>query len=139
MGPIRGSLFLFPYGMLAFWLGLCWYKKKNWSLSLSGGVVLGTVGFLIRVISLSILVGDNLWIIIIRASYSLVNKFIELVNLPFSPSLIFIQLVAILLIIFQEIIYVLTIHILAYALFPRLKSTIPDPPNILNSLVEFNL
>ena len=139
MGPIRGSLFLFPYGILAFWLGFCWYKEKSWALSLSVGVFLGAVGFLIRVIALSTLVGDNLWIIIIRASYSLINKIIELLNLPFAPSLLFIQLVAILLIIFQEMVYVLTIHVLAYTLFPRLKSSIPDPPNIFNGLVDFNL
>ena len=139
MGPVRGSLFLFPYGILAFWLGFCWYKEKSWNLSISLGVVLGTVGFLLRVIALSTLVGDNLWIIIIKASYALINKFIELLNLPFSPSIMFIQLVAILLIIFQEIVYVLTIHILAYTLFPRLKSTIPDPPSILRGLVDFNL
>ena len=139
MGPIRGSLFLFPYGILALWLGFCWYKEKSWNLSISLGVVLGTVGFLLRVIALSTLVGDNLWIIIIKASYALINKFIELLNLPFSPSIMFIQLVAILLIIFQEIVYVLTIHILAYTLFPRLKSTIPDPPSILRGLVDFNL
>ena len=33
----------------------------------------------------------------------------------------------------------LTIHIVAYSLFPRLKSSIPDPPELLNSLVDFNL
>ena len=139
MGPVRGSLFLFPYGILAFWLGFCWYKEKSWFISLFLGAFLGTVGFLVRVIALSTLVGDNLWIIIIKASYALINKFIELLNLPFSPSMMSIQLVAILLIIFQEIVYVLTIHVLAYTLFPRLKSTIPDPPNILRGLVDFNL
>jgi len=30
MGPVRGTLFLFPYGILAFWLGWCWFKKKSW-------------------------------------------------------------------------------------------------------------
>ena len=124
---------------MAFWLGFCWYKEKSWFLSLFLGAFLGTVGFLVRVIALSTLVGDNLWIIIIKASYALINKFIELLNLPFSPSIMSIQLVAILLIIFQEIVYVLTIHVLAYTLFPRLKSTIPDPPNILRGLVDFNL
>ena len=139
MGPIRGTLFLFPYGILAFWLGWSWFKQKNWWLSWSVGFILGTLGFFIRVIALSTLVGDNLWVIITRASYGLVDKFIELFNLPFSPSIRIIQLVAILLIIFQEMVYVLTIHVLAYTLFPRLKSSIPDPPNIFNGLVDFNL
>ena len=139
MGPVRGTLFLFPYGILAFWLGWCWFKEKNWGLSLSVGVVLGTVGFFLRVVALSTLVGDNLWVIIIRASYGLIDKFVDLFNLSFSPSIRIIQLVAILLVIFQEIVYVITIHFLAYSLFPRLKETIPDPPKILNSLIDLNL
>ena len=130
---------MFPYGILAFWLGWCWFKEKNWGLSLSVGVVLGTVGFFLRVVALSTLVGDNLWVIIIRASYGLIDKFVDLFNLSFSPSIRIIQLVAILLVIFQEIVYVITIHVLAYSLFPRLKETIPDPPKILNSLIDLNL
>ena len=113
--------------------------EKNWWLSWSLGFVLGTLGFFIRVIALSTLVGDNLWIIITRASYGLIDKFIELFNLPFSPSLRIIQLVAILLIIFQEMVYVLTIHVLAYILFPRLNSNIPDPPKIINGVVDLGL
>ena len=67
MGPIRGTLFLFPYGILAFWLGWAWFKEKNWWLSWSLGFFLGTFGFFIRVFALSTLVGDNLWVIITRA------------------------------------------------------------------------
>ena len=138
MGPVRGSLFLFPYGFLAFWLGWCWLNEKNWGISFSLGVIIGTVGFFFRVVALSILVGDNLWVIITRASYGLIDKFIQLFNLPFSPSIGIIQIVAILLIIFQEIVYVLTIHILSYSLFPRLNSRIPNPPKLLNILVDIN-
>ncbi len=139
MGPIRGTLFLFPYGIISFWLGWCWFKKKEWFVSWSLGIVLGTLGFFIRVFALSTLVGDNLWILITRASYGLIEKFIELLNLPFSPSIRMIQLVAILLIVFQEMVYVLTLHILAYSLFPRLNSHIPDPPKIINGLVDLGL
>ena len=102
------------------------------------GVIIGTLGFLLRVIALSTLVGDNLWVLITRASYGLIEKFIGLFNLPLSPSIFSIQLGAILLIIFQEIVYVLTVHVVAYSLFPRFKLTIPDPPKLLNSLVDFN-
>ena len=139
MGPIRGTLFLFPYGLLAFWLGWSWFKENNWWLSWSVGFTLGTLGFLIRVFALSILVGDNLWIIITRASYGLIDKFVDLFNLPFTPSIIIIQIVAILLIIFQEMVYVLTIHIIAYSLFPRLNSNIPEPPKEINGFVDLGL
>jgi len=138
MGPVRGTLFLFPYGSLAFWLGWSWFTKKTWKLSLSIGVIIGTLGFFLRVILLSTLVGDNLWVLITRASYGLIVKFIGLFNLPLSPSIVTIQLGAILLIIFQEIVYVLTVHVVAYSLFPRFKLTIPDPPRLLNNLVDLN-
>ena len=139
MGPIRGTLFLFPYGILAFWLGWSWFKKKNWWLSWGLGFIIGTLGFFIRVFALSTLVGDNLWVLITRASYSLIDKVFELFNLPFSPTIRLIQIVAILLVIFQEMIYVLTIHILAYSLFPRLNAKIPEPPKIINGLVDLGL
>ena len=139
MGPVRGILFLFPYGILAFWLGWCWFKKKNWGISLFVGVLLGTGGFFVRVLALSTLVSENLWILITRASYSLIDKIIELFNIPYTPSIQTIYLVAILLIIFQEMVYVLTIHVIAYSLFPRLKSNIPDPPKLLNSFVDLNI
>ena len=111
MGPIRGTLFLFPYGTLAFWLGWCWFREKSWRFSVTVGVFIGTLGFFVRVIALSALVGDNLWVLITRASYGLLDKIIGLLNLPFSPSILSIQIGAILLIIFQEIVYVLTIHV----------------------------
>ena len=138
MGPVRGTLFIFPYGMLAFWLGWCWLKEKSWRLSLTFGIVIGTVGFFIRVIALSTLVGDNLWVLITRASYGIIEKFIGLFNLPFSASIFSIQIGAILLIIFQELVYVLTVHVVAYSLFPRFKLAIPDPPILLRSIVDLN-
>ena len=139
MGPIRGPLFLFPYGILSFWLGWCWLNKKNWWYSWSYGIAIGASGFIIRVFALSILVGENLWMIISRASYGLIDKLTSLLNIPWSPSLFFIQFVAILLIVFQELVYVLTIHIIAYAVFPRLKSFLPDPPNKISRFVDLDL
>jgi len=139
MGPVRGILFLFPYGMIAFWLGWCWLKEKSWNLSFSIGVIIGTLGFFLRVFALSTLVGDNLWLIITRASYGLIEKISELLNLSLSPSILLIQIGAVLLIIFQEMIYVLTLHVVAYSLFPRFKAYIPDPPRLLRSLVDLNL
>ena len=139
MGPIRGPLFLFPYGTLSLWLGWCWLKNKSWWFSLFSGILIGAFGFLIRVFALSILVGENLWIIVTRASYGLIQKFASTIDISWSPSTTFIQLVAIFLVIFQEFVYVLTIHIIAYAVFPRLKSSIPQPPNKIIGFVDLRL
>ena len=139
MGPIRGPLFLFPYGTLSFWLGWCWLKNKSWWFSLFSGILIGASGFLIRVFALSILVGENLWILVTRASYSLIQKFASIIDISWSPSITIIQLVAIFLVIFQEFVYVLTIHIIAYAVFPRLKASIPQPPNRISGFVDLSL
>ena len=139
MGPIRGPLFLFPYGTLSFWLGWCWLKNKSWWFSLFSGILIGASGFLIRVFALSILVGENLWILVTRASYGLIQKFASIIDISWSPSTTFIQLVAIFLVIFQEFVYVLTIHIIAYAVFPRLKSSIPEPPKKISGFVDLRL
>ncbi len=139
MGPIRGPLFLFPYGTLSLFLGWCWLKNKSWWFSLFSGILIGALGFLIRVFALSILVGENLWILVTRASYGLIQKFVSIIDISWSPSTTFIQLVAIFLVIFQEFVYVLTIHIIAYAVFPRLKSYIPDPPKKISGFVDLRL
>ena len=139
MGPIRGPLFLFPYGSLSFWLGWCWLKNKSWWFSLFSGILIGASGFLIRVFALSILVGENLWILVTRASYGLIQKFGSIIDISLSPSTTFIQLLAICLVIFQEFVYVLTIHIIAYAVFPRLKSSIPEPPKKISGFVDLRL
>jgi len=139
MGPIRGPLFLFPYGTLSFWLGWCWLKNKSWWYSLFSGILIGASGFLIRVFALSILVGENLWILVTRASYGLIQKFASIIDTSWSPSITLIQLVAIFLVIFQEFVYVLTIHIIAYAVFPRLKSSIPQPPDRISGFVDLSL
>ena len=139
MGPIRGPLFLFPYGTLSFWLGWCWLKNKSWWYSLFSGILIGASGFLIRVFALSILVGENLWILVTRASYGLIQKFASIIDISWTPSVTFIQLVAIFLVIFQEFVYVLTIHIIAYAVFPRLKSSIPEPPKKISGFVDLRL
>jgi len=135
MGPIRGPLVLFPYGFISLWLGYSWYKRWNWLSSWSVGVVIGTMGFLVRVFVLSVLVGENLWVIITRAGAALIEKGIDIFNLSFTPDMTQVQLVALCLIIIQEIVYVLCLHALAYWIFPRLKSSMPEPPAFLENLI----
>ena len=136
MGPLRGPLVLFPYGLLSLWLGYCWKKGWNWWLSWSVGVSIGTMGFLVRVFVLSLLVGENLWVILTRAGAGLLEKGIDIFNLSFTPDMRQVQIVALCLIITQEIIYVLCLHALAYWIFPRLKSSIPGPPALLEKLIS---
>ena len=138
MGPLRGPLLLFPYGLLSLWLGWSWCRGISWGLSWSGGVVLGTAGFLVRVLVLSLLVGENLWVVITRAGSALLERLIVVLHLPITPDLTQVQLMALLLVVVQEVIYVLSLHALAYWIFPRLKSPIPEPPRLLHGLIALD-
>ncbi|QNI98367.1 hypothetical protein SynRS9902_02494 [Synechococcus sp. RS9902] len=138
MGPLRGPLLLFPYGLLSLWLGWSWCRGISWWLSWSGGVVLGTAGFLVRVLVLSLLVGENLWVVITRAGSALLERLIGVLHLPITPDLTQVQLMALLLVVVQEVIYVLSLHALAYWIFPRLKSPIPEPPRLLHGLIALD-
>ena len=42
--------------------------------------------------------------------------------------------VAIALVVFQEVIYVLALHALAFWIFPRLKAPIPEPPPVTRTV-----
>ena len=138
MGPVRGPLLLFPYGLLSLWLGWSWCRRWSWWLSWPIGVVLGTGGFLVRLAVLSLLVGENLWVLITRAGAGLLDRLITALNLPFSPDLLEVQLMALTLVVVQEVIYVLSLHALAYWIFPRLGSSVPAPPPLLHGLVALD-
>ena len=138
MGPVRGPLLLFPYGSLALWLGWCWDRGLSWWLSWPVGVVLGTAGFLVRVLVLSLLVGENLWVVITRAGASLLDRLIAVLHLPITPDLTTVQLMALALVVVQEVIYVVSLHALAFWIFPRLRSPIPEPPRLLHALVALD-
>ena len=138
MGPVRGPLLLFPYGLLALWLGWSWCRGLSWWVSWMIGIVLGTMGFLVRLVVLSLLVGENLWVLITRAGAGLLDRLLVLLHLPLSPDLLEVQVMALLLVVLQEVVYVLSLHALAYWIFPRLGSALPAPPRLLHGLVALD-
>ena len=142
MGPIRGPLVLFPYGSLALWLGWCWRGGRGWQASwwLSWGVgsLIGAAGFLVRVAVLSVLVGENLWVVITTAAAGLLEKLAGWVGLAAGVDLAQVQVAALALVWVQNVIVVLALHAVAYWIFPRLRSPIPEPPNALRALVALD-
>ena len=70
MGPVRGPLVLFPYTLLALWLGWCWTRQLSWWFSWGVGVLIGATGFLVRVAVVSVLLGENLWVVITTQRFS---------------------------------------------------------------------
>ena len=149
MGPVRGPLILFPYGLLSLWLGWCWLRRLSWWLSWGVGTLIGAAGFLVRVVALSLLVGENLWVVITRAGDNMLNGLIGTLNsllttlqlplrIALAPDLDQVQLMALGLVLLQQLIYVLALHALAYWIFPRLQAPVPSPPKALEGLVALD-
>ncbi len=138
MGPVRGPLMLFPYGFLSVWLGWCWQQRMSWWVSWGLGVIIGAAGFLVRLVALSLMVGENLWVVITRAGAGLLDRILDLMQLPLAPDLFLVQTMAIALVLVQQLIYVLALHALAYWIFPRLQAPIPEPPPLLHGLVALD-
>jgi uncharacterized protein YybS (DUF2232 family) len=146
MGPIRGPLMLFPYGLLALWLGWGWRRRCSWWLTLCVGALIGTAGFLVRLAVLSVLVSENLWVVITSAAARLLEGLLGLVSLVpglealGAPvfDLLQVQVAALLLVLFQNLMVVLCLHAVAYWIFPRLKAPISEPPPQLRALVALD-
>ena len=138
MGPIRGPLVLFPYGLLALWLGWCWRRRSSWWLSWGVGLLIGSAGFLVRVAVLSVLLGENLWVLITTAAAQLLERLSGLLQLGGGPDLLQVQLLALVLVLVQNLIYVLALHAVAFWIFPRLQSPISEPPAALRPLLALD-
>ncbi|MFN7229790.1 MAG: DUF2232 domain-containing protein [Synechococcaceae cyanobacterium] len=138
MGPIRGPLVLFPYGLLALWLGWTWRRRCSWWLSWPVGAVIGAAGFLVRLAVLSVLVGENLWVVITTAAAGLLERLADLVGLVGAITLPQVQLVALLLVLLQNAVMVLALHAVAFWIFPRLQVPVPEPPAGLRALVALD-
>jgi uncharacterized protein YybS (DUF2232 family) len=138
MGPIRGLLMLFPYGCLALWLGWGWRKGLSWWLTLSLGGLIGALGFLVRVAVLSLLLGENLWVLVTTAAAGLLERLLSLLSLGPGFDLGQVQLMAMALVLVQNLLVVLCLHAVAYWIFPRLQAPIPQPPRALEALVALD-
>jgi len=138
MGPIRGLLMLFPYGFLALWLGWGWRRGLSWWLTLSLGGLIGGLGFLVRVAVLSLLLGENLWVLITTAAAGLLERLLGLLSLGPGFDLGQVQLMALALVLIQNLLVVLCLHAVAHWIFPRLQAPIPEPPRALAALVALD-
>jgi len=138
MGPIRGPLVVFPYGLLALWLGWCRRHRCSWWLSWGVGSLIGALGFLVRVAVLSVMVGENLWVVITTAAAGLLERLAGGVGLASAIQIEQVQVAAVLLVWVQNVIVVLAIHAVAYWIFPRLQAPISEPPAALRALVAMD-
>jgi uncharacterized protein YybS (DUF2232 family) len=138
MGPIRGPLVLFPYGLLALWLGWGWRRRLSWWVTLPIGAFIGAFGFLVRLAVLSVLVGENLWVLITTAASQLLDRLSDSVGLGPGLDLTQVQGAALVLVLVQNLLVVFCLHAVAYWIFPRLHAPISEPPPVLQALVTLD-
>lgn len=136
MGPTRSILFLMPFGFLGVLLGACWYRGISWYASIPLGTLLGSIGFFFRIWFTSFLLGEDLWIYTTIQVTKLLDWLFLRLGLLLQPDLRLVQLAAITLIIGNSVIYLLTVHIIAFLILPRLGNPIPDPPRWLQTLMD---
>jgi uncharacterized protein YybS (DUF2232 family) len=137
MGPIRSLLFVMPFGFMGVMLGSTWHRRVPWLVSISLGTILGTVGVFFRVWLLSILAGEDLWIYVINQMTDLIEWVFLKLGVLANPSLLWIQVVAIAFIIFNNFIYLFLVHVAAWLLLDRLGNSIPRPPKWVQVMMDY--
>ncbi len=137
MGPPRSIIYIVPYGLMGVQLGYMWCLGANWYLSVFVASILGSLGFFFRFWLFSLLLGEDLWVYVISQITSLADWIFLKLGIIARPSFFFIQLLAIAVVLLNNIIYCLTVHLVALLMFDRLHSPIPRPPKWLQVILDY--
>jgi len=87
---------------------------------------------------LSVLVGENLWVVITAAAAGLLDRLGGLLGLGPGLDIAQVQVAALVLVLIQNLLVVLCLHAVAYWIFPRLEAPISEPPAALRGLVALD-
>ena len=74
----------------------------------------------------------------LRREAKVLERLSGLLQLGGGPDLLQVQLMALALVLVQNLIYVLALHAVAYWIFPRLQSPISEPPALLRPLLALD-
>ncbi|NMG05350.1 DUF2232 domain-containing protein [Brasilonema sp. UFV-L1] len=137
MGPVRSLQFVMPFAFMGVLLGSTWNRRVPWIVSITLGTLLGTIGFFFRVLLMSVLTNEDLWIYVINQVTDFVEWLILKLGILMNPSVFWIQVLAIALIILSNFIYLFTVHIAAWLLLDRLGNPIPRPPRWVQVIMDY--
>lgn len=143
MGPPRSLLFLMPYALLGVQLGFLWRRGANWYVSVGLGTLLGTLGFFFRLWLMSILLGEDLWVYLTSQATLFLTWILErlvdfgVVGLSVlaQANLTTIQIIAIVMVVLSNVVYLFTVHLAAWLLLERLGAAMPAPPAWVQALL----
>ncbi|MBW4643607.1 MAG: DUF2232 domain-containing protein [Goleter apudmare HA4340-LM2] len=137
MGPIRSLLFVVPYAFMGVLLGATWNRRVPWMVSICLGTLLGTLGIFFRLWLLSLLSGEDLWVYVINQVTEITEWIFLKLQILASPSVFFIQMGAIAVILLNNLIYLFVVHLAAWLLLDRLGNPIPRPPRWVQVLMDY--
>ncbi len=144
MGPYLSLLFFVPYALLGVQLGSLWRRRAPWLVSISLGTLIATFGFFLRMLLLSLFLGEDLW------SY-LTNRITDLLQWWLSKlvdwgllglgavgetNLTTVQIATLAVVLCSDFIYLFTVHLAAWLLLERLGNPIPNPPRWVQVLMD---
>lgn len=135
MGPTRSIQFFIPHGLMGILLGYLWRRRSPWAISLFLGTVLGSLGAAFQLVFVSFLLGENVWVYITVQITSFTAWVMQLFGWLDQPELWLIQILAILGIIFSNVMYQVLVHLVAWLLLDRLGNPIPPAPKWLEDLL----
>lgn len=136
MGPPLSLQFFLPYGFLGILLGSLWKRQAAWLISIGWGVLLTVLGIAIRLVLLSVLIGENLWIYLITQVTNLADWLFIKLELLVQPDFLLIQALALVMIVINAILYLLIVHLAAWLLLERIGNPVPPPPVWLQVLLD---
>jgi len=137
MGPTRSILFFIPFGVMGVQLGALWKRGNGWLLSIGMGTIIGAFGTFFRIWLLSILVGEDIWVY----GMSVVTEWLDWLFMKFGllavPSLPLVQLLAVVMVVVNNLVYLFVVHLVALLMLDRLGNPIPRPPQWVQVLLDY--
>lgn len=137
MGPVRSILYVMPFGLLGVLLGFLWRRRASWPVSVGIGSLLGALGLFFRIWFVSLLLGDDLWQYATNQITELLNWIFLKLGLLMQPSVTIIQIALVLMVLFNNLMYVFVVHLVALFLLDRLGNPIPRPPKWVQTLLDY--
>jgi uncharacterized protein YybS (DUF2232 family) len=136
MGPTRSILFTIPYGLIGLQLGAFWRRGLGWGASIGVGTLIDCGGFFFRFWLASILLGEDLWALILARSTDVAGWLFDVLGILAEPNIWVIQAVALGILLANSFLSILITHLLGLILFERFGGPIPRPPRWLEDMLE---
>lgn len=137
MGPTRSVLFLMPFGLLGVQLGACWKRRVGWPVAILLGTLIGSFGFFFRIWLVSLLLGDDLWLYLTTQFTELAEWGFVKLGLLAEPSLTLVQILTVIMVILNNLVYLFVVHLVSWLLLERLGNPISQPPEWVKVLLDY--